>query len=131
MQESGRQRLSRRTEEGVLVLAFTEPLLEAAAVEEALAAVAETECRKVVLDCRAVHSLVSGSLYPGHEPFKPLVALLRRLEGDGGRLVLCNLDAGIEEVLRITRLNTLFEIQPDLHQALSALGAAGGRPPPQ
>ena len=58
--------LKQHAEGGALVLTFTEPLLNADAVEEAL--VASAGCPRVVLDCRAVRHLVSGSLYPHWEP---------------------------------------------------------------
>jgi anti-anti-sigma factor len=102
-------------------LTFAESVLAAAAVEEALAAVASAGCRNVVLDCQAVRSLVSGSLFPQAEPFTPLLRLRRQLQKAGGRLVLCRLDPSVAEVLRITRLDRLFEVQADVPAALDSL----------
>ncbi len=115
------QRVQQHAEGGALVLTFTGSLLNAAAVEEALAAVASSGCPRVVLDCRAVRHLVSGSLYPHSEPFKPLLTLRRKLQEEGGRLILCGLDPGIEEVLRVTRLDDVLEVRPDVVAAVASL----------
>jgi anti-anti-sigma factor len=109
------------TEQGVLVLTFTASLLNADAVEEALAAVTSAGCRKVVLNCQAVRSLVSGSLCPEGEPFKPLLTLRRQLKEAGGRLVLCNLAPAVEEVFHITRLDEHFELWADVAAAVDSL----------
>ena len=102
-------------------MTFTESLLNADAVDEALVAVSSTGCRKVVLDCQAVRFLVSGSLYPQWEPLKPLLTLQRKLKEAGGRLVLCNLAPAIEEVFHITRLYELFEVRADVAAAVGSL----------
>src|SRR5690349_20525068 len=115
------QRLQEHAEGGALVLTFTGSLLNADAVEEALAAVTSSGCRKVVLDCRAVRHLVSGSLYPQWEPFKPLLTLWRKLRADRGRLVLCNLDPSIQEAFQITRLDQHLEVRADVIAALDSL----------
>ncbi len=113
--------LTQHAEGEFLVLTFTKPLLNADAVEEAVAAVSSAGCRRVVLDCRAVRHLVSGSLYPHWEPLKPLLTLRRKLQEEGGRLVLCNLEPGIAEVLRVTRLDKLLEVREDVAAAVAGL----------
>lgn len=112
------QFLTQRTENGVTVLVFTQPLLGADAVMAARAAIYATENRQVILDCQSVRFLVSGSLYPDQDPFKPLLKLRQELSDAGGRLVLCNLAPDFAEVLRVTRLDQVFEIQPDVVSAL-------------
>lgn len=104
---------------GILLLTFIEPTLCADAVNEAAAVIDSTENRLVVLDLQLVRSLVSGSLYPDQEPFKLLLSLRKRLSANGRRLLLSNIAPEIAEILRITRLDQIFEIQPNLEAAIA------------
>jgi anti-anti-sigma factor len=94
-----------------LVLTFTESQPHADAMKEALAAVLSAGCEKTVLECQAVRYIDVDSL--AH-----LVNLYRKVTHAGGRLVLCDLDPQIEEVLDITRLNQLLELRADLAAAM-------------
>jgi len=50
-----------------------------------------------------------------------LIALKRRIDGRGGKFVLCQADPFILEVLRTMRLDTFFLIADDLTQAIAQL----------
>jgi anti-anti-sigma factor len=41
-----------------------------------------------------------------------LVALHRRIDDAGGRLVICNLAAHLRELLSLTRLDTMLDVRP-------------------
>lgn len=125
MNKSQNQFLSQNTENGVIVLTFTEPTLNADAVTEALTVINATEHWKVILDCQSVRFLVGGSLRPDQEPFTPLLKLGKQLTEAGGRLILCNVAPEIAEVFHVTRLNRFFEIQPDVNSAVACMGTEG------
>jgi hypothetical protein len=110
------------TEQGVAVLTPTEPLLRAEAMREALAAVADHDCDRIVLDAGCVRQALGTDRCPTEEPFKPLLDLRRAVRQKGGRLVLCNLSPELCELLRVTWLLRLFELQPDRAAAVAALG---------
>jgi anti-anti-sigma regulatory factor len=112
-----------RTAQGVIVLTLTEPLLRAEAVREARAALAGHGCRKAVLDLADVRRALGDGLPHDQEPFPSLLALRRQLQREGGRLVLCNLAPELRELFRVTWLLNLFEVRPDVHDAVAALTA--------
>jgi anti-anti-sigma factor len=113
--------LTQHTECGVAILTFTQPLLNTDAVAEAATVINASKILKVILDLQAVRSLVSGSLFPIQEPLSPLLNLRKQLANDGGLLILCNLAPAIDEVFRITALNQIFEILPDIDSAVACL----------
>jgi anti-anti-sigma factor len=121
MDKSQNQFLTQHTENGVVILTFTEPTLSADAVAEVLSVINTSKTRKVILDCQSVRFLIGGSLRPDQEPLTPLLKLSKQLTGEGGRLVLCNVAPSIDEVFRATRLAQFFEIQPDVHSAAACL----------
>ena len=47
-----------------------------------------------------------------------LITLNKKIQGVGGRLVLCNIDPQIREVFEITRLDRLFVIRADEQEGL-------------
>ena len=49
-----------------------------------------------------------------------LIALHKKLQAVGGRLILCNIDPEIYEVFEITRLDKFFNIQKEEQAALQA-----------
>jgi anti-sigma B factor antagonist len=49
-----------------------------------------------------------------------LVRIDRRIKANGGRLKLCHIRPQIHKVFELTRLNTLFDIKPDEHTAISS-----------
>ena len=106
---------------GLTILAFTQPLLNADAVQEGMTFIASSQTRKLILDFQSVRFLVSGSLCPDQEPFKPLFDLRKQLTDAGGCLVLCSLSPELQEVFKILRFDQIFEIQPDVTGGVSAL----------
>lgn len=121
--------VARHTRNGVVVLAFTDALLTAESVKEVTSIVDSVEPRQIVLDCESVLFLVSGSLYPDQDPLAPLVKLSRRLTDEGSRLVFCNVASEIAHVLRVTRLDQLFSIQPDVDSAVACIGSVPEKQP--
>lgn len=111
-----------RSKQGVIVLTPTDELLTAEVVQEIHGCIDSSAMKHAIIDLRAIHSLVSGSLYPHAEPFKPLLRIFQQLQQDGRRLVLCQLNREIADVFQIMRLDHLFEIQAELATALSSLG---------
>lgn len=107
------------TEESIIVLTPTDELLTADAVQEVCACTDSAAARQVVIDFKNVRSLVSGSLHPHAEPFKPLLMLNQKLQNEKRQMVLCNLSSEIAEVFRITRIDQILQVQPDLRKALS------------
>lgn len=107
------------TEESIIVLTPTDELLTADAVQEVFACTDSAAARQVVIDLKNVRSLVSGSLYPHAEPFKPLLMLNQKLQNEKRQMILCNLSSEIAEVFRITRIDQILQVQPDLRKALS------------
>jgi anti-anti-sigma factor len=114
------------TERDVLVLTLTEhqvldeELAESLRVEM-LTAVSNAGARRVVVDFRAVRSVSSAV-------FRPLVSLSGRLGDSGDRLVLCGLNALVEQVFRMsgmidpcTTSGPCFEAAPDQAAALARL----------
>jgi anti-sigma B factor antagonist len=47
-----------------------------------------------------------------------LITLNKKVQGAGGKLVLCNIDANIREVFQITRLDKIFVIKGDEQEGL-------------
>jgi len=121
MDNSQNRFLTQHTWNGVLILTFSEPTLNADAVAEAISVINTSKTRKVILDCQSVRFLVGGSLRPDQEPFTPLLKLGKQLTKEGGRLVLCSFTPSIDEVFRITRLAQFFETQPDVDSAIACL----------
>ena len=66
---------------------------------------------KLLLDLREVDYLSSAGL-------QILLLAAKRLEAGGGRLVLCGAGPYVLEVLQVTGLAPLFEMEPDCEQAL-------------
>jgi anti-sigma B factor antagonist len=69
--------------------------------------------RKLLLNFGNVEYLSSAAL-------GKLITLNKKLQGVGGRLVLCNIDQQIYEVFEITRLDKFFNIQKEEQAALQA-----------
>jgi anti-anti-sigma factor len=128
MPETTPRHVTSRTEQGVLVLALTEPQLRGdslvrAVQHEMLTAVQQAGTHKVVIDCQRLASLSSEGL-------RPLLTLRRKLQDAGGRLVLCNLSPGVESTFHATRListnrttTTAFEVFPAVSAAVAALNS--------
>jgi anti-anti-sigma factor len=69
---------------------------------------------EIVVDLSGVGFAGSASL--GH-----LVALQRKARQNGGRLVLCNVDPTVLEVLRARKLASLFDMAKDRETAIQAV----------
>ena len=87
-------------------------------VEETQAAVAHADAKKVVIDLEHVQYLTSAN-------FRPLLALRKKLNEVGGRMVLCSLAQVVVEMFQTTRLigakGAFFEVQPDVDAAVASL----------
>jgi anti-sigma B factor antagonist len=72
----------------------------------------------LLLDFREVEFVASSSL-------GLLLRLRQRLSAGGGRLRLCGVRPPISEVFSVTRLDAVFGIGPDGHEAVAAAGGPG------
>jgi anti-anti-sigma factor len=129
MDEFCDRHLKSHVEQGVLVLTITEPKIQSDDVaeelrQEMLAAVERTGICKVVVDLRHARYLSSTA-------FRPLLALRRMLQEEGGQMILCGLTNAIRDIFCTTRMidpsgavSAVFDMQPDLPAALAHLTAA-------
>jgi len=69
--------------------------------------------RKLLLNFGNVEYLSSAAL-------GKLITLNKKLQGVGGRLILCNIDPQIYEVFEITKLDRFFNIQKEEQAALQS-----------
>ena len=81
--------------------------------EQLFSLVDELGRKKILLNFRNVEYLSSAAL-------GKFITLNKKVNGSGGKLILCNIDAQIYEVFEITKLNKLFNIQKDEQTALQA-----------
>jgi anti-sigma B factor antagonist len=81
--------------------------------EQLFSLVDEVGRRKILLNFGNVEFLSSAAL-------GKLIALHKKLQAVGGRLILCNIDQEIYEVFEITRLDKFFTIQKEEQAALQA-----------
>jgi anti-sigma B factor antagonist len=81
--------------------------------EQLFSLVDEAGRRKILLNFGNVEYLSSAAL-------GKLITLNKKLQGVGGRLILCNIDPQIYEVFEITKLNKLFNIHKEEQAALQA-----------
>jgi anti-sigma B factor antagonist len=93
---------TQRTVQGVLVLTLVESKMHGDELadslsQELLAAVTKANAGKVVLDFAKVEAITTPCM-------RPLLALRKHLRDQNGRLVLCNLQPMVGEVLTVTRL---------------------------
>lgn len=79
--------------------------------EQLFSLVDEVGRRKVLLNFGNVEFLSSAAL-------GKLIALHKKLQQVGGRLILCNIDPEIYEVFEITRLDKFFNIRKEEQAAL-------------
>ena len=105
---------TQQTVNGVVILTFTEPLLNADAVKEAVSVINAGESRNVILDCQAVRSLLGDSL-------SNLLKLNRSVTEEDGRLVICHVAPDFADVLRVTRLNRILKIRPNVESAVACM----------
>jgi len=128
--------LRTRLEQGVLIVTVTAPHIRSTAFElvdalrqELFDAIADIPQPRVALDLSQIEYFGSGGI-------RPLLSLRRRLQDEGGQLVLCNLSPQVEEVLRTTRLigpaeatPAAFDVEADVAAAIARLQSAPSRAP--
>ena len=68
-----------------------------------------------------VIDLANGD-YLGTSMLGAFVKLWKRVSQRGGRLALCNVSDSVAQVLRMTKLQTVWPIYPSREQALIAIG---------
>ena len=119
-------------QQGILVLTVMHPQIRSGDFElvdalrqEMLDAAANDGGRKVVVDLSAVEYLGSGG-------FRPLLSLRKRLQENGGDMLLCGLTPDVREVLLTSRLinstgtsEAPFGVEPTLPRALVRLNTPG------
>jgi len=81
--------------------------------EDLFSLVDELGRKKVLLNFSNVEYLSSAAL-------GKFITLNKKVQGVGGKLVMCNINEDIFEVFEITKLNKLFNIQKDEQTALQA-----------
>jgi anti-sigma B factor antagonist len=79
--------------------------------EQLFSLVDESGRKKILLNFGNVEYLSSAAL-------GKLITLNKKLQGAGGKLILCNIDPQIYEVFEITKLNKLFNIKAEEQAAL-------------
>ncbi len=79
--------------------------------QDLFALVDQFDKRKVVLSLASVEFLTSSVL-------GKLITLHRKMHRQQGRLVLCDLQPGVNEVMRISRLNDYFRVSDTVDDAL-------------
>ncbi len=110
--------------DGVLVAEFWECLrLDPAPVSE-LREIYDRHVQRGGLPSVAVD--LSGVGFSGSAALGHLVALHRKARQNGGRLVLCNVDPTVHEVLRASQLGSLFDMASNREAALAAIAKLQG-----
>ena len=111
------------TRDGVLIMSFAETrILDEASIrglgKEMIAILGKSEAEKVALDFRTVEFMSSAML-------GTLVSFNKKCTEFKVKLKLCGIAPEIREVFKITRLDKLFDIQPDLDTALASFQKRG------
>lgn len=81
--------------------------------EQLFSLVEQEQCKKLLLNFQNVEYLSSAAL-------GKLITLHKKVQGAGGKLVLCSIDAQIREVFEITKLDKLFKIKKDEQEGLQS-----------
>ncbi|HEU5115684.1 MAG TPA: STAS domain-containing protein [Isosphaeraceae bacterium] len=119
MTESTRRLLRLEEFEGVLVVSFLESKIVTEENiqdmgDELYALVEQDGQNRLLLDFENVHYLSSAAL-------GRLINLKKKVTAANGRLRIFGVHPDIMEVLRITHLDTVFDIQPDRETALQGM----------
>ena len=77
---------------------------------ELFSLVDQTGCRKLVLDMGGVRYLTSSVL-------GKLISLHRKVHRSDGRMIICNISQGLEEIMSTSRLNRYFNTADDVASA--------------
>ena len=112
-------RISVEYSESATIVTFTdEKILEdeqIRSLQDSIISVVEQAGRvNLILDFRNVRFLSSAVL-------GLLIRVSKRVYEGDGQLRLCNIHPKIHEIFRITRLTKIFDIYPDLEQAIAGL----------
>ncbi len=106
---------------GALRVAHLNDFRQTDALRAQLAAtLTEHDVRGVVLDCAGLVYLIS-------EVFGILVQSHKEQRAAGRRLVLCNVDPGVLDLLKINRLDQYLDIRPDCETAVASFAAQAAR----
>ena len=134
MAETAYPYMTSRVEGDILILTLTEPKIQGEGIAETLrqdmvGALDAARVTKVIIDFQHAQYISSAA-------FRPLLALRRKLQDRGGRIVLCGLSPVIGDVFYTTRMvgddgsiKPLFEMKADVASAMEHLSAAPGPTP--
>jgi anti-anti-sigma factor len=75
------------------------------------------EVKKLLLDC-------SGLVYMSSAGLRVLMIAAKRCRQQNGKMVLAALQPTIQEIFRISRFDTVFEVFPSVRAALEAISPA-------
>lgn len=116
--------LKSREEEGTLVVNFTDAkILDEARIQQIGAelmemATAASQNKRMLLNFAGVQFMSSAMI-------GKLVLLNKKAKADTINLKFCNISPNVLEVFKITRLNKVFDIQPDEEKALKSFDKKG------
>lgn len=91
-----------RIDQGVMVVTLTDATIQ----DDHLGDTVRADLHAALDRFRARHAIVDLSqvTYLSSSGFRPLLSLYRRLQADGGRVVLCQMRPDVEEVFALTRI---------------------------
>ena len=81
-------------------------------VHQAIVNICERRPALLVIDLRDVHYMDSSGI-------GTLIEIFRRVNGYGGRLIVCGLNERVRSVFEITRLDKFFKIVSSVEEALA------------
>jgi len=107
--------ISERQEGGITVLSLEGRLdaQSAGGVEETFKKKMEEGASKLLVDLSGVEYVSSAGL-------RVLLATSKKLNAQGGKLVLCGLKPYVQEVFEVAGFTSIFEILPDVDAALGS-----------
>ena len=107
--------LTSRVADGLQIVTVDAERIDAAGAiqfKEEMRSETASSAARVVLDLSAVDFIDSSGL-------GAIVAAMKQL-GDDRRLDLAGLSPAVDKVFRLTRMDTVFNLDPSLHDALAA-----------
>jgi anti-sigma B factor antagonist len=102
---------------GKVVIALSGKIMggpEAGQINDKINALIDEEKKKIIIDLQEVEWMNSSGL-------GILIGAIQTLKNNGGQLVLINVSDRIENLLKITKLISVFTIKPDLESAVNVL----------
>ncbi len=103
--------------DGVVILALSGKIMggpEAGQINDKINALIDENKKKIVIDLEKVEWMNSSGL-------GILIGAITTLKNNDGHMVLIHVSDRIENLLKITKLISVFTIKPDLESALEAL----------